>query len=76
MPTNETGFEKTAEFYAEQIESDTVTILEALLEASTPYLWRKKGTPRHQCDKLNKVHVKAMAHIKLKRQINEMKGEG
>jgi len=33
-----------------------VVLLERLMEASEPYLKRKKMTPRSQCKRLNEVH--------------------
>lgn len=34
-------------------------LLNDLLEASYPYLKRKKSTPREQCNRLNEVHKRA-----------------
>ena len=39
-------------------------LLRKLMNASAPYLRRKKMTPRHQCKALNDVWAKCAEHLK------------
>lgn len=40
-------------------------ILKEILSASSPYLKRKKGTPRGECRKLNEVHLKCVEFLRM-----------
>ena len=40
------------------VSAGWVELLQELMDASAPYLQRKKMTPRHQCNALNEVWAK------------------
>ena len=55
----------TPEFYG------SVELLQELMDASAPYLRRKKMTPRHQCNELNRVWAKCSDYLEKQNATNE-----
>ena len=55
----------TPEFYG------SVELLQELMDASAPYLRRKKMTPRHQCNELNRVWAKCSDYLEKQNAQNQ-----
>jgi len=47
----------------------SVELLQELMDACSPYLRRKKMTPRHECNALNEVWAKCAEHLE-KQNVN------
>mgnify|MGYP001594777068 CR=1 FL=1 len=54
---------ENAAFEAVSSMAGSVEMLRELMDACSPYLKRKKMTPRHECNKLNRVWAKCAKHL-------------
>lgn len=56
---------KNLQAHADSVQvTDSAELLRELMDASAPYLRRKKMTPRHECNALNDVWKKCDEHLK------------
>lgn len=53
----------------------SVELLRELMDACSPYLKRKKMTPRPECNELNRVWEKCAEHLEKPNTLNESQGE-
>lgn len=53
----------------------TIDLLQELLSASSPYLKRKKMTPRHECNKLNQVWKKCSEYLEVQNEWKKENGQ-
>ena len=55
--------EKNGDLSCSDQAAGSVELLQELMDACSPYLKRKKMTPRHECKALNRVWEKCIEHL-------------
>lgn len=68
---NHYGFDPEINDIFSPKSSDCVELLRELLNASAPYLRRKKMTARHECNALNDVWTKCAEHLEKQNEKSE-----